>query len=128
MSEPNPPTSWSAPPPTMSAPRLVFGFDGGAATYFGTALLAALVTLLSLGVLAPWGIVMRHRWRAKHTIVNGHRLRFSGTAPGLFGLWLKWWLLTIVTLGIYSFWVWPRLTKWIVEHQEIDPSKPAIYQ
>jgi uncharacterized membrane protein YjgN (DUF898 family) len=99
-----------------------FAFDGGAATYLGTALAGFLVTVLTLGICFPWAIVMRYRWQAKHTYIAGHRLRFTGSAPGLFGNWIKWWLLSIITVGIYLFWVGPRLTKWIVEHQEFDPT------
>ena len=80
-----------------------------------------LITVFTLGICYPWAVVMTYRWQAKHTYLNGRRLRFTGTAPGLFGHWIKWFLLIIVTLGIYSFWVWPKLTKWIVEHQEYDP-------
>lgn len=99
-----------------------FAFDGGAGTYIGTAIAGFLVTVLTLGICYPWAVVMRYRWRTKHTYINGHRLRFTGTAIGLFGQWVKWWLLCIITIGIYSFWIVPRLTKWIVEHQEFDPT------
>ena len=63
---------------------------------------------------------MNYRWRAKHTYINGQRLRFTGSAPALFGHWIKWLFLIIVTVGIYAIWVIPRLTKWVVEHQEFD--------
>jgi uncharacterized membrane protein YjgN (DUF898 family) len=99
-----------------------FRFDGGAGTYLGTGLLAFLVTLLTLGLCAPFGIVLKHRWRAKHTYIDGQRLIFTGSAWGLFGHYLKWWLLTIITLGIYGFWVIPRITKWVVENTDFDPT------
>jgi uncharacterized membrane protein YjgN (DUF898 family) len=102
-------------------PVRAFAFDGGAGSFVGTAILAFLVTVLTLGICYPWAVVMFYRWKTNHTIVNGHRLRFTGSAWGLFGNWIKWWLLIIITIGIYSFWVYPRLTRWIVEHQEFDP-------
>jgi len=102
-------------------PPLQWGFDGGAATWFGIQLGGLLITVLTLGICYPWAVVMTYRWKTKHTYINGQRLRFTGTAPRLFGMWIKWFLLCIITIGIYSFWVYPRLTKWIVEHQEIDP-------
>jgi uncharacterized membrane protein YjgN (DUF898 family) len=110
--------SYVAQPTPMQPAVRPFVFDGGAATYLGTAVAAFLVTVFSLGLLAPWGMVIRYRWRSKHTIVNGYRLRFTGSAFGLFGNWLKWWFFLVITLGIYSFWVVPRLTRWQVEHQE----------
>lgn len=97
-----------------------FEFDGGAATYVGTAIAAFLVTVLTLGICLPWGLCMRYRWRTKHTLIDGYRLRFTGRAIGLFGQWIKWWLLIFITIGIYSFWIVPRLTRWITRHQEFD--------
>ena len=48
-----------------------FKFDGGAGTYIGTGILAFLVTALTLGIALPFAIVLRQRWRAKHTIIDG---------------------------------------------------------
>ncbi|MDB4103118.1 YjgN family protein [Acidimicrobiales bacterium] len=111
--------------PTVEARRTdvpSFYFDGGAATYFGTGLLAFLVTVLTLGIAFPFALVLRERWKAKHTYIEGRRLMFTGTGMGLFGNWIKWLLLMTVTFGIYTFWVIPRITKWKVERQAFDPS------
>lgn len=97
-----------------------FTFDGGAADYLGTAVLAFLITLFTLGFALPYAIVLRQRWRAKHTYINGRRLVFLGTGISLFGNWIKWFLLIIVTVGIYSFWVGPRVTQWVVENTDFD--------
>lgn len=93
-----------------------FAFDGGAATYFGTAILGFLITVVTLGLCYPFALVLRERWRPKHSYIEGRQLIFTGSAWGLFGLWWKWFLLIIVTLGIYSFWVGPRLYRWRWEH------------
>jgi uncharacterized membrane protein YjgN (DUF898 family) len=93
-----------------------FTFDGGAATYIGTAILGAIITTLTLGICYPFALVLNERWRAKHTFIDGQQLVFTGTGLGLFGLWIKWFLLSIITLGIYLFWVAPRVQKWKVEH------------
>ena len=99
-----------------------FTFNGGAGTYFGTGLLAFAITVLSLGIAYPYALVLRQRWRAKHTYVNGHRLVFVGTGIGLFGLWIKWLLLSVITLGVYLLWVVPRIQKWVVENTDFDPT------
>lgn len=91
-------------------------FDGGAGTYLGTAILAFLVTFFTIGICYPFALVLRERWRAKHSRINGQQLVFTGSATGLFGLWLKWMLLFIVTLGIYSFWISPRMARWKWQH------------
>lgn len=55
-------------------------------------------------------------WKVKHTVIDGHRLYFDGTAMQLFGNWIKWLILTVITLGIYSFWLNIKLEQWITEH------------
>ncbi|WP_291990502.1 DUF898 family protein [Luteitalea sp.] len=97
-----------------------FTFDGGAADYLGTAILAFLVTSLTLGIAFPFGIVLMQRWRCKHTFIDGRRLTFVGTGMSLFGYWLKWLVLMVITLGIYSFWVAPRVTQWVVENTDFE--------
>jgi uncharacterized membrane protein YjgN (DUF898 family) len=89
-----------------------FAFDGGAATYFGTAILAVLITVCTLGFCYPFAVVLNQRWRAKHSYIDGHQLSFTGSAWALLGNWIKWFLLCIITAGIYSFWVGPRIARW----------------
>lgn len=89
-----------------------FSFDGGAATYVGTAILGILITTFTLGICYPFAVVLTERWRCKHTFIDGQPLVFTGSAVGLFGRWLLWLLLIFITLGIYAFWVVPRLQEW----------------
>ena len=57
-----------------------------------------------------------YNWKVKHTVIDGRRLYFDGTAIQLFGNWIKWWVLTLVTFGIYGFWLNIKLTQWITKH------------
>ena len=59
---------------------------------------------------------MVYGWEAKHTVINGKRLQFDGTAIQLFGNWIKWLFLCIITLGIYGFWLNISLKKWKTKH------------
>lgn len=95
-----------------------FKFNGGAATYLGTGVLGALITIFTLGLCYPFALVLLERWRAKHTYIDGKLLVFTGSAWSLFGNWVKWVLLSVITLGIYLFWVYPRLQKWKTEHTD----------
>ena len=103
-----------------------FTFDGGAATYLGTAILGFLVTVCTLGICYPFAPYCMQRWRCKHTLIDGQRLAFTGSAVGLFGQWIKWFLLSVITVGIYLFWVQPRLQKWITEHTEFATRTPPM--
>lgn len=96
-----------------------FTFDGGAGTYWGTAILGLLITTLTLGICYPFSVVLMQRWRAKHSFIDGQQLEFTGSAWGLFGLWIKWLILIVITLGIYGFWVAPRIQKWKWENTRI---------
>lgn len=91
-------------------------FDGGLLQLIGWQLLGGLITALTLGICYPWAVCMIYRWEAKHTVINGRRLRFDGTATQLFGNWIKWLLLTLITIGIYGFWLNIKLIKWKTKH------------
>jgi uncharacterized membrane protein YjgN (DUF898 family) len=103
-----------------------FVFDGGAATFFGTAVLAAVITVFTLGICYPYSLVLMQRWKAKHTYIKGLQLKFTGTGIGLLGQWIKWFLLCLITLGIYGFWVYPRLQQWIVEHTDFSGRRTEL--
>ena len=105
-------------PLPAARPEGSFKFDAGAGSFFLVGLGAVLIFIVTLGIGLPWATAMYYRWQTNHTIINGHRLRFNGSGGNLFGHYIKWWFLTIVTFGIYGFWVWPRMTRWVVEHQD----------
>lgn len=87
-------------------------FDGGLGSYIGWNLLGFLVTTFTLGICAPLAICWMYKWKTEHTVIEGRRMEFTGTATGLFGHWIKWLLLTIITFGIYGFWVHIKLEDW----------------
>ncbi|MCL2035506.1 MAG: YjgN family protein [Oscillospiraceae bacterium] len=91
-------------------------FDGGLAGYIGWSILGFFVTMITLGICYPWALCMIYGWKINHTVVQGRRLKFKGTAMGLFGHWIKWLLLCIITLGIYSFRLFIALEKWKVKN------------
>lgn len=91
-------------------------FDGGLASYLFHWLLAIAITIFTFGICYPWAVVLMMKWETQHTVINGRRLGFDGTAMQLFGNWIKWWLLTIITLGIYGFWVGIKVRQWKTKH------------
>lgn len=91
-------------------------FDGSLLQLIGTKILMFLIIASTVGLGLPWAICMYYRWLTKHTIIDGHRLYFTGTGTQLFGNWIKWLFLTIITFGIYGFWVSIKIRQWIVKH------------
>jgi uncharacterized membrane protein YjgN (DUF898 family) len=91
-------------------------FDGGLLQLIGWNILGFIVTAFTLGICYPWALCMVYGWKINHTVIEGKRLRFKGSAIGLFGNWIKWLLLCLVTLGIYSFWLGISLEKWKVRN------------
>ena len=91
-------------------------FDGGLLSYIGWIILGSFITAFTFGICFPWAICIFYGWKINHTVIEGKRLKFNGTAMGLFGNWIKWLLLIIVTFGIYSFWVHIKLEQWKVKN------------
>lgn len=94
-------------------------FDGGLLKLILYRLLGGIITAFTLGLAAPWAMVLVLRWKTRHTVIDGHRLYFDGSAMSLFGQWIKWLFLTIITLGIYGFWVQIKIMKWTTKHTHI---------
>jgi len=91
-------------------------FDGGLLNLIGWSILGFFVTVITLGICFPWALCMVYGWKINHTVIEGRRLRFHGSAFSLFGNWIKWLLLCIITIGIYSLWVGIALEKWKVKN------------
>ena len=93
-------------------------FDGGLMQLIGWNILGGLITACTFGICYPWALCMVYGWKINHTVIEGRRLRFTGSAVGLFGNWIKWLLLCLITLGVYSFWLNIALEKWKVRNTE----------
>ncbi len=97
-------------------------FSGGAGGFLGIHLLAALLTLFTLGIGKAWADKMVLQWEAKHTHIGGSPLEFNGTGGQLFVKYLLFVLLTPLTLGIYALFFPVIYLKWQMKHTE------AVYQ
>ena len=93
--------------------------------FYGIYGVAALIALIALCCGISGTTTITTRWYVRHTVINGKRLRFTGTAMQLFGNWVKWILLTIITLGIYGLWVGIKYAKWEVKHTEFEDQTPV---
>ncbi len=95
-------------------------FDGKTIALIGINLLTALVVPLSLGFAYPAMYCFKKRWIYASTVVNGYRLKFTGTGGQLFGKYILWTFLTIITFGIFGIWLPVKYQKWETKHIEID--------
>ena len=93
-------------------------FDGGLLQLLGWSILGGIITAITLGICYPWALCMVYGWKINHTVIEGRRLKFTGSAIGLFGNWIKWFLLCLITCGIYAFWLSIALEKWKVRNTE----------
>jgi len=94
-------------------------FTGGLLGMIGIGILQALIVICTLGIGTPWAVCLKEEWYVKHTVIDGHTLKFDGTGGQLFGNFIKWFLLTIITLGIYSFWLTIKMKQWVVSHTHL---------
>ena len=81
---------------------------------------AVAITVFTLGFGLPYALTLVDTWKAKHTHIQGHRLKFTGSGTNLLGRWIGWYLLTFATLGIYFFWVVPKLARWRTESLALE--------
>ncbi len=91
-------------------------FDGNTLQLIGYNILSNIITTLTLGIAYPWAACMLERWKVKHTVINGRRLKFTGHGIQLFGKYILWWFLTVITCGIYSIWLGVNMEKWKTKH------------
>ncbi len=102
-------------------------FDGGYFGYIGHQILYCLMSVFSLGIAVPWAMCMMERWRVNHTVINGRRLKFTGTGGQLFGKYILGVFLTVITFGIYGIWFGLSIQKWMTSHTVYadDPDEAA---
>ena len=91
-------------------------FDGGMLTYILSCIISFFIITFTFGLGTPWAICIMYKWEIEHTVIEGRRLGFDGTALELFGNWIKWFFLCIITLGIYGFWIRIKILEWKAKH------------
>jgi uncharacterized membrane protein YjgN (DUF898 family) len=94
-----------------------FGLSGeGQTSFVKTFLLGYLLSLVTLGLYAPyWNNDMR-RILTDNTRFGTEPFRYDGNGRELFWITIKGVLLTLVTLGIYGFWLHAQLQRYYFAH------------
>lgn len=100
-------------------------FDGKMIQWLGWTLLGFLVTIVSIGFLYPLAMVWLAKWEAKHTVINGYRMKLEANPWSLVGRWILWELLSFITLFIFALWIPTKLAKWKVKRMHLEFDKPV---
>jgi len=93
-----------------------FEFDGEGLSFLWLMIWTSILTVLTLSFFSPWAYVIRQKWIAEHTTINGKRLTFRGTGGGLLGTWFVVMLLCLITFGIYLPWGFCRIKRWQISN------------
>jgi len=72
------------------------------------------INIFTLGLAVPFTTVMYYQQWASNVMIDGRRLRFTGTAGGLLGVWLSTLILSIITLGLYWIFIGKgNVARWV---------------
>ena len=101
-----------------------FQFTGSGGSLFVTYLVGMLLTMITIGIYAPWFMVKLTNWMAantKATAANGsiYNVKFNGGGGSLFGTYLLGVILTSITFGIYAPWFMVNLAKFFLNNMDI---------
>jgi len=104
--------------PQMFGPAGESFFDGKALPRIGVRIAAFFLILITLSFGTVWAICYIYRWETSHTVIQGHRLKFTGKGGKLFGRYLLWLLLIPLTLGIILIYIQIYVRRWLVKNTE----------
>jgi uncharacterized membrane protein YjgN (DUF898 family) len=99
-------------------------FEGKGGELFVTYLVGYLLTLVTIGIYAPWFVVKLWRFFADGTRVLYQGRTFAGSFHGtggeLFVTFLVGYLLTAITIGIYAPWFMIKMWQFQINNREFS--------
>lgn len=98
-------------------------WDGNSVIFFLYKVIYFFGMIFSLTLLKPFLDVWNYRYKFKHTVYDGRRLRFDGSASGLFVRRTKTLVLNIITLGIYGFFNKFSDYDWICKRVKLEEAR-----
>lgn len=75
----------------------------------GATLLKNFVSVITLGIAAPFCIFEYRMWLVGRIYVNGAKLDFYGNEYKFFAQYLLWGFLSVITVGIYYIWAYKKM-------------------
>lgn len=87
-----------------------------------------ILVCITFSLAYPFKVCVLNRYDKKHSIIDGYRLKFTGTAMQYFGKHILWTFLSIITIGIYYIFVSLKKEAWVRKHTIIDETYPNNLQ
>jgi uncharacterized membrane protein YjgN (DUF898 family) len=86
----------------------------------------ALLTVVTLGLYAPFRRMRLLAYEVEHTYFGDRAVRFDGSGHDLFRHWALTWLLLLPTLGLAWFWYDARAKRYLAAHTTFDDLRFAF--
>jgi uncharacterized membrane protein YjgN (DUF898 family) len=108
-----------------------FRFEGQGGELFVTFLVGYLLTMITIGIYAPWFMCKLAKFYADNTVAttddgSSYKPDFQGRGGDLFVTFLVGYLLTAITLGIYGPWFICKMNKWFSENTKITKNGQMV--
>lgn len=108
--------------------RLTNTATGGA--LFKELIIVYLLSMVTLGIYLPWGLMRLQRFQQEHTIAEGegviYKLRTQLTGGELFKAGFVAYFLTMITFGIYAPWMMVKMLSLFVGRTQLEENGQPI--
>ena len=86
------------------------------------------VGMFMCGFAFCWAVIIGIKYNTKNTIVNGQRMKFTGSTIPFCFTCLKWVILSVITVGIYLFYLPVAVKKWKYSHMTSVEDEASVPQ
>lgn len=104
-----------------------FGYTGNRSQLFGIFLKGIILTILTLGIYAPWFTINLRRYLLSNINAGNARFVYTGSGSEYFWLNLKGYFLTLFTFGIYFFWWQKDQFEFFVNNLRLEQGDDAVF-
>ena len=78
---------------------------------------------MTLWFAQPYCEVVKRKYELSHTVVDGRRLKFIGTAAGIWKINILWNIITFFTVFTFTFFKSMKIRKWVIENTIFEDSE-----
>ena len=104
-----------------------FGYVGQRSALVGIFLKGILLTILTLGIYAPWFTINLRRYILSNIKAGNVQFVYSGYGTDYFVLNIKGYFLTLLTFGIYLFWWQKDQFNFFVNNLRMQQGDDAVF-